>query len=1522
LKHVRGKGDRATPEVFLAAFGKHPGWDDHIEDIGIETDHLAGLKQLLYVQGLGGTIDSGAWDSLSQSQRIEGFRHVFLCRTAESVVVGRLWSSTDGKGRTRYPMVVCAECSGLSLRWVVQNLMPRLAALQERCVAVRTAGEVIAAVDEVRQECRQAAATEGAAGGFIVSPKTLSDLADRPEMGPDHQGLLRILYQMQREMPGYLRGRLEDAARKGELRPIQMRLPACGSDAGQVILQWLDFLFGQLDPAAEIWAIAPVDQPWVDIFVGEPAPQQFFCFQASREALPLASEIPYTLDEAFLASAEGLIKASRDGTAEPVVVPSQGIRLPRRRVPAEKAGAAIAGGRKIIRVAVLLVLAAALIAGIVIAAVALWPPPTTKPPGNGGVGQVGKSAMAPADAKAWADLCNAFWEWFDPFLAGLDKERQARWAQDPHLSKDVLPNLLKAKAGELALDPRQIANVGNAGLKMLGGSPPTAARTKEAIAQTKAALQTVHELQRALSPAGWPELKALADLAAEYKQRGWAPQAAYLASVSEPAPVTDKLGAYVDHAVAAIAKAQALRSAWQKIDEQRKALEGVDDGPLKLFGQYAVTEGRTPAGTGGPSAADLDALAGRLKEVQDRGERLAEFVVTVWKKDVDQEMVKKDPPVAVPADPKALTGAELGQLFESWRVAVSGQKYERLKVADDPRQKDAWSIHQKETLDAIQKKIGELAGKGGKAAEVDGLNKRLKDLRAELAAIDEPPWNQVNKPAITRQVADFAAKPAPLQRDLGTALASVIGGITAYLASIPATISQSAAINDFWKAHVEELKKIQDLGQLMAKVGKLEADLVKLEGELSKALPGKPAEKKWNTTLATEVFGTQRENVLKKALSELTWQDGAIVPDPKFQADWPKLRQDFDKWGADLAALMAALNVVEAGLNIGALGTEQITPPGKPLEQVFAQWKATPIAQDPAVAAAIKPLTERVDRLAVLAKLTDRKELVREALDGQAVSGRFESVRAAWKRLGERLGEMPGWPASPEEFDQEEKIQARLTPVYGALPGKSPEEVARKAQLVEELTGESRRRWRAYFASCEDTVQIEKAISRMDKFYLDRLKPEGFSPVEQFRLALFGLRGEALAPAVPADDAKVKAQINAFQAVVGKLPDGLAAKPRVDKFLADLGKIADTENTGADLGKAGPATPRGGGEWKATKVASDSSSSAEYAWTSSFGGGQHELTFVRVEPKGGTASYISTTEVSVGLFIDVVKSLDKWQEMKGFLRNYASAEKDERLGPRTWELDRGTIGESKIWCPIPVGLSETDFYARGTPVGTPSRDHPIQYVTPQAAAFLALLVGTRLPSSAEWALARALDGDAADPPNLRDQTWLKQTKHVAEELESKRGLPTEGLYPDGGIFWPKGMDRVEGAKAETWPSDDGLLWFAKVNAGKLGRFRHLVGNVAEFVFEDPAALAKVEATKAGVEKLFSSASEKVRVIGGSALSSPKVKVDTAQPVDAKEMQGGFSDVGFRLAFTAPAEPLYLRLSRLLADQGYLTGQPK
>src|SRR5881409_1524318 len=86
---VRKLGAPNGRQVFLCAFGKHPGWDDHVEDLGLDTESLIFAKTLLYVEGIGGQIDRGDWEKLEPQQQISAFKHLFVWQRGGQFLVGR-----------------------------------------------------------------------------------------------------------------------------------------------------------------------------------------------------------------------------------------------------------------------------------------------------------------------------------------------------------------------------------------------------------------------------------------------------------------------------------------------------------------------------------------------------------------------------------------------------------------------------------------------------------------------------------------------------------------------------------------------------------------------------------------------------------------------------------------------------------------------------------------------------------------------------------------------------------------------------------------------------------------------------------------------------------------------------------------------------------------------------------------------------------------------------------------------------------------------------------------------------------------------------------------------------------------------------------------------------------------------------------------------------------------------------------------------------------------------------------------
>ena len=1503
------RDDRAAGQVFLAAFGKHPGWNDHIEDIGIETEHLASLKQLLYVQGIGGTIDAGAWDNLSGAQRVDGFDHVLLCRTAGDIVVGRLWSSTDGKGRSRYPMVVFVQCSNLPLPWILREVLPRLAEVEARCKAVATAAEVIAITDQVRRELRELAEAAGAGdGAFVASPTAVAALADRPEMLDGHEGLLRILYQMERETNDYARGNYAAAAKNGTLRPIQMRVPACGDSPEEIIPRWLSFLFTSLDPATEVWAMSRAGQSWLDIIIGEPAPNQFFCFQASKEALPLASEIPYTLDDAFRARANQFIDDARAGKIEQVVIRPAATAPRRLRKDAGEApdGITCAGRNKtlclVLKVAVIL----AILAGLVTALIMFWPataPPTTapRPPGNGTEG----SMMKPDDAKAWRDLCMESFNWFAPFLADANEARVERWAKDPHLAATVVPVLRKVFARELVLDPKQIASVTGRHLKNLADAPPAGARTTEGVEKTAMAVKALGEIRESLAPPSWPALTNLKALAQTYRKRDWLLQADYLAAVAdraehitspEPSDQAPDLPGRIDDVLDAAGKADELEGVYKEIQQQAGVLRQSGNAVLARFGDYVAAFAKSPAGTG--AERDLATMSGRLKDARSIGAPLVAFVQDNWRDKVDMPAVEKDPLLSGPVAPKDLA---TGEVFPRWLASIRSEQFARLDPAADPRTKDNWAKCQKELAGLVQK-IDDLKKKYS-SPDAAALETQLAALQAEQKDLLALRWDREHKKDIAEATAAFAGKVALLARQVGPALARAAGGRDAYVANIPATIStRSEQINEYWARRCAELIKLADMARLTTKVEKLETDLTDLDKQLPPALGVQPQDKDWNRQLAGEVTMRRREAVLKDALSRLGWKDDEIVRDEAFEAEFKKLADGFEAWKKQAADVLAAFNAIDDALRLGAGLDEKPAGQDKTIAQLAAQWRSQPIWRDQALVEALAPVTRRVDRLEAIAKLGDPAKLASEA--AAMATDHFEAGRAAWKRLGQ----LPGWPADRDSFNIERNLHRDLSNVYARIAEKDP---ARGKQLTDELVSQVRLRWKTHFLALSDPGQIDVAVARADQFFLDANQAAALSPACGFRMEFRELRHDLLDSAASTpDDQAVRRRVRDFVSNARRIP-GLADKQPVAGLLAELSAVADSPEEGADLTKAGPAL----GGWK--PQASRDSSSVRFDWPADLDN-RYSMEFIRVEPRGKPASYLCTTEAPVGLFVEVIAAGKHAPAMKKLLRTFDTPDADLRLGPRTWDINPGGgLVVATAWVRLPLGFSAADFYYTGAKAGSPGPAAPVQHISAAGAVYFAYLLGCRLPASDEWAAARAtLKDDPAAGANLRDQTWQKQKDHIQKFEEAGRLSAPEDFYPDAGAFWPKGAQRLTGRDAKARPGDDGVLWLAPVGGAKPGEFQGLVGNVAEFTFDDPAALAKWQGDADQLKQLLAASAAQVRVIGGSALSGPQIPVDAAQAVDYAEASAGYADVGVRLAFTAPAETVLVRLRRLLTATGY------
>lgn len=309
LSRLFSKPAAATPRVSLAAFGKHPGWDDHIDDLGLDTTRLARVKGTLYTQGISANVDSAGWDHLPEGQRLPRFAHEFVWRWAGETVVGVLWSSQDRSGRSKYPMALCLQGTGLPVSWVCSAGLERLRALRDRCKSLTTAEAVRAAVETARTELL--AASRGVPEGDDASER---HLIKRLRAAVPEDGLIRILYDMERRLGPMREGAAKPRTRAIDLSAHHFRLPR---HAGGSVLEsargWMAVAMETIGAgpmlAAGVLAVEAAEAGHVDLVVGDPTPADLFCLRASPAREPFTSDIPFTIDPGFAASARSRLAA-------------------------------------------------------------------------------------------------------------------------------------------------------------------------------------------------------------------------------------------------------------------------------------------------------------------------------------------------------------------------------------------------------------------------------------------------------------------------------------------------------------------------------------------------------------------------------------------------------------------------------------------------------------------------------------------------------------------------------------------------------------------------------------------------------------------------------------------------------------------------------------------------------------------------------------------------------------------------------------------------------------------------------------------------------------------------------------------------------------------------------------------------------------------------------------------------------------------------------------------------------------
>lgn len=289
--------------ITVAAFGKHPGWGDHIDGLGINSSILIDMKRLMYDEGIRYNIEvddedgERSWRCLKDKEQLIEFGHCFVMKKDTDVVVGQLWASQDASGRKDYPMVVCVHCRRIPLTWILKHVLSRLEKAQERIINTTQSSEVKGILNYLEQDFNdQLRCDRPVYSSRTSSSKTIAALTQLSELAREKNSLMRLLYHLERQdgcdTSGWGKNELE-------MSHVHMRVPITPERQLRNVLVWMEFLTHKYGLGTRVFSFLPHGHKLMDLILAEPVADLFYCLRADLEALPYTSSIPYPIDPSF-----------------------------------------------------------------------------------------------------------------------------------------------------------------------------------------------------------------------------------------------------------------------------------------------------------------------------------------------------------------------------------------------------------------------------------------------------------------------------------------------------------------------------------------------------------------------------------------------------------------------------------------------------------------------------------------------------------------------------------------------------------------------------------------------------------------------------------------------------------------------------------------------------------------------------------------------------------------------------------------------------------------------------------------------------------------------------------------------------------------------------------------------------------------------------------------------------------------------------------------------------------------------
>lgn len=840
---------------------------------------------------------------------------------------------------------------------------------------------------------------------------------------------------------------------------------------------------------------------------------------------------------------------------------------------------------------------------------------------------------------------------------------------------------------------------------------------------------------------------------------------------------------------------------------------------------------------------------------------------------------------------------------KEWIELVNSPSYHKPDPNADPRR--AWAVEKEYSaqMERVDRLLANANLDADRRAKLQAQREAAS--RQELQAIlnhQQLPWDLEHRDAVMQRVSQFTESMRLLQELAIDAETILAGGREKYFQSVrELQLSASAPIDRLWhdwsgrildQASEHEIPRVE-IDNLKAFLRGLETAVA---GDLAPAAsPGRLRDG------VREALGNRRAASIQQAIA-LLGPEHSVPPDPA--AYWAGVKSDHDAWLAGAAAICNDLDTIEQRLD-HAYAIDEADESSRSIRDYVEAVQASAVYAD--LRTVVEPVTQRVAAIDAAEQL-NRDELFE-------LAGRIAEPSlcvAAWLRLGDAR---MSWPRDASELEVEQRLREGLVRLKESLPPQ------RHSVIQQALDHEGPLRWLACFERITDAFSASEMETQMRRaadpavraaFFGDPAAP--LPPWIHFNLRLIAFADELskLSELDDPEDARGAAALEQFGRDVDDLGLSGTAAQQAQQIVQTLRDSAS--NRGPRPQETGPAKT---GKWSAQLV-DRSGRVVTYSWKN------HRLTFVLLDDAPAESVYLCTTEVSMSLFADWMTETGAWEVLAG---RWQSLKGGSWSGIRGWHWDQGFeprdhwLQSNAEWDLVdlpgyPAPMTDgTKFGLRDEYGGDPNERHPMHYVPPDVAVFFSHALKCRLPRESEWQSALQKESRRAGASdesafvslakcNIRDQAWLAELDHIRSVVAPSVKLDTKA--PDHGVFG------CEPGVSDASALNDNVVWFTAVeragSAASLDQFHHLIGNVAELVWDEPQALMDrlmqdpwdaswFNALRGELRKPASP----VKVIGGSGLSSPRdFGVARAYPPIAMSPPA-YADVGFRLAFDGAAQ---------------------